>query len=311
MSESVLVTGGYGFLGRAVARRFKAAGFRVVGIGRGRWAPEEAAQFGFDSWLDAGVSLSSLMTLRGPFSVVAHCGGNGSVGYSLANPLQDFYKTVQGTADLLEYLRLSQPSALLIYPSSAAVYGAKPDAPIREEDELTPISPYGYHKKIVEELLRSYSNSYGLRVAVIRYFSIYGPGLTKQLLWDAAGKLLAPGTEPAVFWGTGEETRDWISAEDAATLCLAVRDCAQRFTILNGASGVRTTVQETLSLLRDALGTRREVTFNEQVREGDPRFYHADVSRAAAMRFQTSTSLQKGIARYASWVTKFRGAQLD
>jgi UDP-glucose 4-epimerase len=310
MNESVLVTGGYGFLGRAVARRFKSAGFRVVGIGRGRWAPEEAAQFGFDSWLDAGVSLSSLMTLSGSFSLVAHCGGNGSVGYSLANPLQDFYKTVQGTADLLEYLRLRQPSTTLVYPSSAAVYGAKPDAPIHEDDELAPISPYGFHKKIVEELLRSYSNTYGVRVAVIRYFSIYGPGLTKQLLWDAACKLLAPGTGSAEFWGTGAETRDWISAEDAAGLCVAVNRCDHRFSILNGASGERTTVQETLRLLRAALGSNAEITFNQQVREGDPRFYHADVSRAAAINFRTTTPFAAGIARFADWFVRFRRAQL-
>jgi UDP-glucose 4-epimerase len=233
------------------------------------------------------------------------------VGYSLANPLQDFYKTVQGTADLLEFLRLSNSSALLVYPSSAAAYGAKPDAPIVETDELTPISPYGYHKKMVEELLRSYSCTYGLRVAIIRFFSIYGPGLTKQLLWEAGTKLLAPDPGPAVFWGTGGETRDWISGEDAANLFLAVRQSAERFTLLNGASGVRTTVQQTLSMLKDALGCSREVVFNNTVREGDPRFYHADVSRAAALSFKTATPLSAGIASYAAWFMKFRGLQVD
>jgi UDP-glucose 4-epimerase len=113
-----------------------------------------------------------------------------------------------------------------------------------------------------------------------------------------------------VVWGTGEETRDWISAEDAAALCLAVHKCEHRFTILNGASGVRTTVRETLNLLRHALGSQREVTFNEQVREGDPRFYHADVSRAAAINFRTATPLAGGIARYAAWFVRFRQAQL-
>jgi UDP-glucose 4-epimerase len=311
VSETVLVTGGYGFLGRAVGRKFKSAGFRVVGIGRGRWAPEEAAAYGFDSWLDAGVTLSSLMTLGERFELVAHCGGNGSVGYSLANPLQDFYKTVQGTADLLEFLRLSNSAALLIYPSSAAVYGAKPDAPIAETDELTPISPYGYHKKIVEDLLQSYSRSYGLRIAVIRFFSIYGPGLTKQLLWEAGAKLLAPEPGPAVFWGTGGETRDWISGEDAANLFLAVRQSTEQFATLNGASGVRMTVKQTLDMLKTALGSGREVVFNNAVREGDPRFYHADVSRAAALNFRPATAFSAGIARYAAWFTRFRGLQVD
>src|SRR5665213_2410743 len=161
MNKSILVTGGYGFLGRAVARRFKQQGFRVIGMGHGRWAPEEAQANGFDIWVDSGVSLSSLMTLREPFELVVHCGGNGSVRFSLTNPLEDFYKTVQGTADLLEFMRLSGSTALLVYPSSAAVYGSRPDRPIKESDALEPISPYGVHKTMVEKLLESYSTSYG------------------------------------------------------------------------------------------------------------------------------------------------------
>ena len=309
MSNTVLVTGGHGFLGRAVARAFKRAGYRVVGIGRGRWAPEEAAAHGFDSWLDAGVTLSSLMTVGERFELVAHCAGNGSVGYSLANPLEDFYKTVQGTADLLEYLRLTGSEALLAYPSSAAVYGSRPDAPITETDELNPISPYGYHKKIVEELLRSYSHTYGLRVAIIRFFSIYGPGLTKQLLWEASGKFVSRTAAPAVFWGTGEETRDWIGSEDAASLFLAVRAAREPYSIVNGASGNRTTVRQTLELLRRALRVEREIVFNDTVRAGDPRFYHADVSRAVALNWRPATPLAAGIEAYAAWFAGFRSVR--
>jgi len=303
MQKTVLITGGFGFLGRAVASRFKRDGHRVIGIGRGRWAPQEAAARGFDAWLDAGVSLSSLMTLHERFDLVLHCAGNGSVGYSLTNPLQDFYKTVQGTADLLEYLRLTKSPALLVYPSSAGVYGAKPDTPIKETDALNPISPYGYHKKIAEDLLASYSRSYGTRVAIIRFFSIYGPGLTKQLLWDASAKLRSAKNGPAVFWGSGEETRDWISSEDAAELVAAVSHSAERLVVLNGASGQRVTVKETLTLLKNSMGVDTEFVFNGVVREGDPRFYHADVSQATALGWRPSISLPDGIRNYVGWLT--------
>jgi UDP-glucose 4-epimerase len=309
--KTVLVTGGYGFLGRAVACRFKAQGWRVIGLGRGHWAPQEALQHGFEAWLDAGVSLSSLMSLNQRFDVVVHCAGNGSVGYSLANPLEDFYKTVQGTADLLEYLRLSASKSLLVYPSSAGVYGAKDDAPIRETDALNPISPYGHHKKIAEELLASYSQSYGTRVAVIRFFSIYGPGLTKQLLWDASARLREAKNGEAMFWGTGEETRDWISSDDAARLVSMVSTTTQRFSVINGASGRRVTVRETLELLRAALGLQTRIAFNNVVREGDPRFYHADVSRAIELGWVPSTPLIEGIGNYAKWLRTHLGSDRD
>ena len=308
---TALVTGGFGFLGKSVAARLKREGYRVIGIGHGGWAPQETLAHGFDVWIDADVSLSSLMTLREHFDLLVHCAGNGSVGYSLTNPLQDFNKTVQGTVELLEYMRLTKSAALLVYPSSAGVYGAKEDAPIKENDALNPISPYGYHKKIAEDLLASYSRTYGTRVAIIRFFSIYGHGLTKQLLWDASVKLRTSTDGLAMFWGTGDETRDWISSEDAAALVLAASKTTERFSILNGASGVRVTVTETLDLLRCALGVDTKIVFNGTVREGDPRFYHADVSQALALGWKPSTPLPEGICNYVRWLAAHQELHLD
>ena len=301
--RTVLVTGGYGFLGRAVGQKFKREGCRVLGIGRGRWAPAEARSVGFDSWLDADVSVSNLMTFDEQFDTVIHCGGNGSVGYSLTNPLQDFHKTVQGTVELLEYLRLKDSGTLVVYPSSAGVYGAKEDRPIFENDSLNPISPYGYHKRMAEQLLEMHSRTYGTRVAVIRFFSIYGQGLTKQLLWDACGKLVQhKNSGPAVFWGTGEETRDWINSRDAADLTFMVSRSSETYTVLNGANGMRVTVHDTLQMLKRALGSPVEIAFNGLVREGDPRFYHADISRAEALDWHPSILLSDGIQGYVDWL---------
>jgi UDP-glucose 4-epimerase len=305
--STVLITGGFGFLGRAIARKFKQLDFRVIGIGRGHWAPEESLKRGFDLWLNAGVTLSSLMTINEQFDLIVHCAGNGSVGYSLTNPLQDFNKTVQSTADLLEYVRLTGSGALIVYPSSAGVYGTKEDSAIKETDDLNPISPYGVHKRVAEELLALYSRNYGVKVAIVRFFSIYGPGLTKQLLWDASTKLRAAGDSPAIFWGTGEETRDWIYSEDAAELVATISKSAHTFTVLNGASGIRTTVRETLGELSRALNSKAELRFNDVVRPGDPRFYHADVARSAALGWRPRVSLSEGIERYVKWLVSYGG----
>jgi UDP-glucose 4-epimerase len=311
MLKTALITGGYGFLGRAVALKLRAQSYHVVGIGRGNWNVNEARAHGFDSWLNAGVTLSNLMTLQDQFDLVVHCGGNGSVGYSMENPLQDFEKTVQGTIELLEYLRVTKSRALLVYPSSAGVYGAKPDAPISETDAMNPISPYGYHKRIVEELLESYSRSYGIRVGIIRFFSIYGAGLTKQLLWDASAKMRASCGGTSMFWGTGEETRDWISSDDAAELVIAVSRTSDPFLVLNGANGERVTVRQTLELLRKALGVNTEIAFTGTVRQGDPRFYHADVSEARALGWKPSVPLHVGIQSYVEWLKPHPEQQHD
>lgn len=300
MEREVLITGGYGFLGRAIARKLKTNGCHVSGIGNGRWDDYEAKFHGFDQWLDAPVTMSSLATLNVKFDLIVHCAGNGSVGYSLSNPLQDFKKTVEGTAELLEYMRLNNPSARMVYPSSAGVYGTKPDVRIEESAPLNPISPYGYHKKVAEELSESYSRSYGLRISVIRFFSIYGPGLTKQLLWDAAQKLLSS-QENAVFWGTGDETRDWIYIDDATDLICRAAQFEEPFAIVNGAGGNRITVRETLEILRTSLGSHKQIIFNNNVKAGDPRYYHADVTSLLRLDWKPKVPLVDGIREYAMW----------
>jgi UDP-glucose 4-epimerase len=271
-----------------------------VGVGHGRWTPEEARANCFDEWLDAPVTMASLLTLNQQFDVIAHCAGNGSVSYSEANPRQDFAKTVESTIDVLEFIRLNNPGARLVYPSSAGVYGARPDAPIRETDELTPMSTYGYHKRIVEQLCENYSRKYGVRVGIVRFFSVYGEGLTKQLLWDASVRL-SQGAPEAVFFGTGDETRDWIHMNDAAEIMrrLALSDHA--FLVVNGATGNRVTVRGVLEMLRAALGSRTAIRFNGAERPGDPRFYHADVGRLRQLGIHAGLPLADGIARYAQW----------
>lgn len=300
MLRTVLITGGFGFLGRAVAMAFKKRGFRVVGIGHGAWTPDEALAHGFDSWRPSDVSLSGLAALNERYEVVVHCAGNGSVSYSLSHPLEAFQMTVQSTAELLEHLRRTESTALLIYPSSAAVYGTADDRPLAESDAPNPVSPYGHHKRITEELLACYSGDFGLRVAIVRFFSIYGAGLAKQLLWDAAGKL-SFGAREVVFWGTGEETRDWIHIDDAAALVTSLSESTAAFSIVNGATGDRVTVSEVLQQLKRSLGVDVAIRFNGAVKPGDPHFYHADVSKVRRLGFQSTVTLADGLDRYAQW----------
>jgi len=303
IQKNILVTGGSGFLGRAVAQKFKKLGYRVIGIGHGGWSFKQASYFGYDVWLDAGVSIQSLMSLDDKFDLVVHCAGSSSVGYSLTNPHQDFSLNVLATAELLEFLRITESKAKLIYPSSAAVYGVCQDVPINESHILNPITPYGYHKKIIEEMLYMHCKLYGTNVAIIRFFSIYGPYLKKQLLWDASTKFLVDNKE-AVFWGSGEETRDWIYIDDAVELILNLSNNSKSFLLINGASGERITVKFVLETLRDAFGVDIEVKFNGIVRSGDPKFYHADISKLRELGIKPKNKLNKGIMRYVDWLKK-------
>ncbi len=299
MSKIVLITGGYGFLGRNCAKYFKEQGFTVFGLGHGAWGSNEYMKLGFDWWLDSDVSLPSLHRLPEMPNIIIHSGGSGSVGFSVQEPFLDFKKTVESTAAVLEYMRIYAPKAKLVYPSSPAVHGLHDNTPIKTSDPLCPVSPYGLHKKMAEELCLQYAREYKINVSVVRFFSIYGNGLKKQLLWDACNKIVsAEGS--AEFWGTGDETRDFIHIDDAVSLIYAVAS-SDRPMIVNGGSGMGRTVSDILHMLRDYLRPDVKIVFNGHIKIGDPKYYTADISNIDLPNWNITISLADGLKGYAYW----------
>jgi UDP-glucose 4-epimerase len=314
--KTVFITGGAGFLGMACARRFRSAGWRVVGLGHGSWSNSDASAAGYNYWINASLRSTVLSTNLKNFGqdlhAVIHCAGNGSVPYSLEQPLDAYEHTVGISALLFDYLRLYAPKAVVLCPSSAAVYGASTDRPLCENDIPNPVSPYGFHKLMVETLLRKHAVCFGQRSIAIRFFSIYGPGLRKQLLWDASNRLLS-GETPLTFFGTGDETRDWIHVEDAASFMhyMAERDLQTQnpnvhLKVINGATGERIKIRDVLTRLSHALGVTADIKFNGNVRAGDPRFYHASVDQMQATGWRSSISLNEGLCTYARWIKESR-----
>ena len=297
--RTILVTGASGFVGRHVCRAAAARGDRVVGIGLGDWPEETWRQWGLSAWRDLDVTLESLDALAIAPDVVIHCAGSASVGFSLENPAQDFRSTVGTTVEVLEYLRTRAPEAVLVYPSSGAVYGRATNLPINEDNPLAPISPYGVHKKITEELCRSYGGSFGVRVAILRIFSAYGTGLRKQLLWEACGKAMMGDNR---FGGTGRATRDWVHVEDVARLLLIAGDHADiRAATVNCATGHDVAVESILAVLFEALGLSLKAEFTGSARIGDPDRVAGDPARAAAWGWAPEREWQEGVREYARW----------
>jgi UDP-glucose 4-epimerase len=299
MTGTVLVTGAFGFIGRHVAREYARSGWMVVGMGHGAWERSEWLKWGCSDWHSADITVNSLLTYSGEPDVIVHCAGSGSVGFSMKHPLQDYQRTVETTIAVLEFTRLHVPNARVIYPSSAGVYGAAPRGPIRVSSDLHPVSPYGVHKKVAEDLCRSYATSFSVSVAIIRLFSIYGMGLRKQLLWDTCQKI----THGVVdFFGDGTETRDWLHVTDAARLMfMANKWSSPECPVVNGGSGVATTVSETINAVVQEFRCSDPVRFTGTVRPGDPRHYEADIDDARQRGWMPTVEWSKGIEEYVRW----------
>jgi len=301
----VWITGANGFIGRHLVRELAGAGHAVHGIGHGALDDAEVRRLGLQSWINGEIdaaNLNALAAAQGLPSKVFHLAGGSSVGVSIERPFEDFSRTVTSSARLLEWLRGSAPDCAVIVASSAAVYGADHPGPIPESAVPTPMSPYGQHKLMMEQLCQSYARSFGIRSTVVRLFSVYGPNLRKQLLWDICMRLNS-GQQSLGLGGTGGEIRDWTDVRDVARLLASAADWQPQdaFRVINGGSGRGASVAEIAAGLIGQWGGNVDVRYSGVGRPGDPVSLLADDANLRRTGFDWRLPLDRGLADYVAW----------
>lgn len=302
---SAWVTGANGFIGRHLVREPADAGHAIHGVGHGALDPADARTLGLQTWINGEVdaaNLNALAAAHGLPSQVFHLAGGSSVGLSIERPFEDFSRTVASTARLLEWLRSFAPKTVLIVASSTAVDGADHAGPIPECAARAPMSPYGHHKLMMEQLCCSYAQSFGIRCVVVRLSSVYSPNLRKQLLWDICSRLRTEERSLALG-GTGAEIRDWTDARDVVRLLTRVVEVAQQdgFRVINGGSGRGASVAAIADGLIEQWGSETVVRYSGVARPGDPVSLLADDRRVRDMNFDWRIPLELGLADYVEW----------
>jgi UDP-glucose 4-epimerase len=277
----IIVTGSSGFVGGAFGRVAARYGHTLLGVGRASQAelgwPGEHAQ--------ADVLNSDLSELIAAFRphILMHAAGTASVSASFKYPLDDLRAAALTWANVLDSVRRSGERPLLVFPSSAAVYGQPRALPVGEDEPARPISPYGFHKAACELLAREYAECFGARVLVCRLFSVFGERQRRLLVWELYRQFAD--FEPGVWLeGTGEETRDYLHVDDAAHAMLAL--CgelgyrkAEGLTTVNVASGVETRVLDLAERIREYTTPETEIRCHGRERAGDPVRWLADTTR--------------------------------
>jgi UDP-glucose 4-epimerase len=302
--RTIWITGAAGFIGSTLASVVTGNGERCFGIDlRAGQSVIPAGNLVEGPVSEAG--LASLLQRSGAPDIIFHLAGGSAVGPSFADPAADFHATVASTASLLGFLRRHAPAAVTVLASSAAVYGSDHDGPVAEDAALHPMSPYGMHKLMMEDLARYHARFFGLDVRIARLFSVYGAGLRKQLLWDLCEKLSR--AERVVLGGTGDELRDFIHGADAAKALDALSRFARTDSplLVNIASGHARSVGSIADAIArcwsDRTGRRGKIAFDGASRPGDPASLIADTAAMRTLGIAAETSFDAGVAAYVDW----------
>jgi UDP-arabinose 4-epimerase len=300
MPQSVLVTGGAGYIGSHACKALAEAGYVPVtydNLSRGhrhavRWGPLVEGEIADRAAVAAALNAHGI-------SAVMHFAAFAYVGESVADPALYYRNNVTGALTLLEAMREAGVDRI-VFSSTCATYGLPESVPIAETTPQFPVNPYGETKLAIERALHWYGQAYGLRSVALRYFNAAGCDRAGEIgeEHDPETHLIplvlraALGSAPPVsIFGTdyptpdGTAIRDYIHVEDLASAHVRALEHLARGganAAVNLATGRGYSVREIIAAVTRAVG--HAVPYREGPRRpGDPPSLIADPSLARSL----------------------------
>lgn len=302
MSESHLILGGRGFIGRHVATLLARAGHKVF------IADHRPPEFAFPedvvariSWQPLEFASADWDALLADITVVHHYAWTSIPASANQNPAGDLTSNVAATLALLEALR-RRGGGRIVFPSSGGtVYGTLKHVPASEDHPLMPITAYGAGKAATEIYLGFYRAMHGVDCRVARIANPYGAGQNFLRGQGAATTFLhnALTEAPIVIWGDGEVVRDYVHIADVAAAMVSIASIPrlERFHTFNVGSGIGVSLNGIVAELERQLNRRLEVR-RKAPRPFDLPFSVLDISRIReTIGWVPRLTLSEGISR--------------
>jgi UDP-glucuronate 4-epimerase len=196
----------------------------------------------------------------------------------------------------------------VVFASSSSIYGDAESYPTPEDTIPRPLSPYGITKLACEHLARAYSLEFGLEVATVRYFTIYGPRQRPDMAFTKMVSRLADG-RPFDLYGDGSQSRSFTYVDDAVDATIAAMERAPGGATFNVGGGSEVSMLEAIETLGRVSGRRLEIVRHPR-REGDAARTAADTTRIRAdLGWEPATSFEDGLAAQWRWAAARVAAQ--
>jgi len=311
-----LVTGGAGFIGSHVCER-------LLGAGHAVWAFDDLNNF-YDPQIKRH-NLRDIESLAKPFAFVQgdlvdraaldelfgsmkfdqviHLAARAGVRPSLAEPALYQRVNVEGTVNVLEAARANGVKKITI-ASSSSVYGVNAKVPFSESDPIfSAISPYAASKLACEALGHVYHHIYGLDVAMLRFFTVYGPRQRPDLAIHKFAQLISAG-KPIPVYGDGRTARDYTYITDIVDGVIACTQKEFGFEVFNLGESQTVNLSQLIELLEKSLG-QKAILDRQPIQPGDVPITFADVSKARAkLGYNPRVKIAEGVPLFVDWFRK-------
>lgn len=310
---TILITGGAGFIGSAIAKKLMDRGDRCILIDnfndyydpqlkRDRigilLAGYEDKFVLYEADIRDAAKMADIFATEKPDKVI-HLAAMAGVRSSLERPLLYADVNVMGTMNLLE-LSAKHKLANFVYASSSSVYGNNTKVPFAETDPVdTPISPYAATKKATELLAHVYSHIYGLPTTGLRFFTVYGPwGRPDMALFLFTDAIVHD--RPIKVFNGGKMSRNFTYIDDIVSGTITVLDANLPAGVMNIGGDREETLMAYIETLERAIGKTAQKEMLP-MQPGDVPATVADISRLRALGWEPTTRIDQGIPAFVDW----------
>ncbi|MCS7296739.1 MAG: SDR family NAD(P)-dependent oxidoreductase [Bacteroidia bacterium] len=308
----ILLTGAAGFIGSFTAQRLLQEGYEVIGIDNLNSYYHPSLKKHRLSWLISSPnfqfhaldlsdwnSMASLFEFAAPIDAVINLAAQPGVRSSLEQPYPYYQANSTGNFHLLELMRRHGIKQYVLASTSSLYAGAS--LPFSEDCIVdTPISPYAASKRAAEILAYTYHYQYGIDVAVLRYFTVYGPagrpdmGIFRFIEWIYR-------EEPLHLYGDGTQSRDFTYVEDVAEATLAALQ-VKGYEIFNiGGGKPPSSLLEVIHHIQKRLRKEAKIIYHPPSR-ADLHHTQADIRKAESLLgWRPKVEFWTGLDRTIEW----------
>lgn len=299
-NQSIMVTGGAGFIGsniaKALADKNDVRILDSLSTGSQLNIPDNTTFIEGDIRDQEVINRSTK-----DVDLIFHKAALVSIQRSIEDPVTSHEINSTATLKLLEAAR--EQNARVVLASSAAIYGDPESDSIDEEAAKEPTSPYGLNKLVNDHYARQYHNLYNLATVPLRYFNVYGPG---QIAGNYSGVISifidqALSGEDITVHGEGDQTRDFVFIDDIVHANLKAATTDEVGNAYNIGTGEVVTIRKLAELIQDITDTESDIVHTD-CRSGDIDHSRADISNAEDnLGYEPTVSLQDGLEQTVKW----------